>query len=365
MLNPLDSRSFEFIERLYEALLPNFDADLINIGCDETFEIGQGETKEECEKIGAGKVYLDFITKLHNLITEKYNYTPMCWDEIVFKHPDLIPQIPKNIILIDWGYEYNYPYEEHCKTYRKHGLRFYVSPGTSAWNSICGRTINMIENLRISSECGKKYGAEGFLLTDWGDGGQPQPIATCIASYVLGGIYSWHTESYEKKDVEKVISDAAYFANKYIFRTGFDLFDWILRLGKYYCLEDVRYENCTVTWNNFLGCNPMRFPMIYSYANELLDEIEGIELNCEYSDLIKGELENACRLLMIISEPERINGQAEIWKENYIKHWDIRSKHEGYEINIIHMNNFVGNVLNRKANGENIAKGKTDIKFTY
>ena len=39
-LNPTDPRSLEFIEGLYDQLLPCFTSRLFNVGCDETFDIG-------------------------------------------------------------------------------------------------------------------------------------------------------------------------------------------------------------------------------------------------------------------------------------------------------------------------------------
>ncbi|MEZ4630419.1 MAG: glycoside hydrolase family 20 zincin-like fold domain-containing protein [Deinococcales bacterium] len=44
-LNVSDARSFEFLDGLWDELLPNFSSQYVNIGCDETFDIGQGAAK--------------------------------------------------------------------------------------------------------------------------------------------------------------------------------------------------------------------------------------------------------------------------------------------------------------------------------
>ena len=51
-LNPLDPRSLELVEGLYDELLPNFSSRLFNVGCDETFDLGLGKSKAEVERRG-------------------------------------------------------------------------------------------------------------------------------------------------------------------------------------------------------------------------------------------------------------------------------------------------------------------------
>lgn len=66
-----------------------------------------------------------------------------------------------------------------------------------SWNSLIGRTENAIENLRNAAREGSKHGAEGYLITDWGDHFRDLPNADrrlrslSDASYKLSGIYGW------------------------------------------------------------------------------------------------------------------------------------------------------------------------------
>ena len=114
-------------------------------------------------------------------IDKKYNKTPMFWDDIVFKHPEQIDNIPKNAIVMHWGYETEHRFERNCRLINEKGLKFYVCPGTSMWGSFTGRTNNMYFNITNAVESGCEHGAEGFLLTEWGDGGHPQfPCVTYL-----------------------------------------------------------------------------------------------------------------------------------------------------------------------------------------
>ena len=42
-----------------------------------------------------------------------------------------------------------------------------------------------------AAEAGRKHGAMGYLNTDWGDGGHPQPLAVSYLPYLLGAALSW------------------------------------------------------------------------------------------------------------------------------------------------------------------------------
>ena len=102
-LNPLLPESLELLDKIYDGYFDSFSSDIVNIGMDEPFELGMSETKEECEKYGIGKVYTDYLNKVVNLISDKYGKTSMFWDDIVFKHPKQLDNIPKSAIVMEWG----------------------------------------------------------------------------------------------------------------------------------------------------------------------------------------------------------------------------------------------------------------------
>lgn len=362
-LNPLNPESLEFMDKVYGSLLPNFDGKLVNIGCDEAWEIGQGETKEECDKICKGQFYLNYLMKLHDLIADKYMHTPMFWDDIALNYPELVYKLPKDMILIEWGYEFDHPFDEHCKIIHDHSLRFYVSPGTATWNSICGRTVNMLENVRCAGVAARKYGAEGFLLTDWGDGGRPQPMAPSIISYVVGSIYGWHTADTSKDGKESIADIARQYADKYIFKADSGFSDLIMRLGKTCHLEHERRLNATGIWERFRDAKPLYNPVIKAYAAEIKNELQNYTLRCDYNELIKQEVYNTCLLLMIVADPLNMKAKAEQWKNEYIRLWDIRSMHDpkGYGENTFYMDRLIKTAEEQKT----VETEKTDIIWFF
>ncbi|HEX2972112.1 MAG TPA: family 20 glycosylhydrolase, partial [Tepidisphaeraceae bacterium] len=190
-LCPTDPGSVMLIESLYDELLPHFSSRLFNVGCDETFELGQGRSKGECEKRGKERVYLDFLLKIHKLVKERGRRMQF-WGDIILHRPELIPELPSGLIALEWGYEANHPFDKEGEMFRNAGVPFYVCPGTSSWLSITGRTENAVANLKNAAENGLKHGAIGYLITDWGDLGHLQYLPVSYLGFAAGAAYSWN-----------------------------------------------------------------------------------------------------------------------------------------------------------------------------
>lgn len=208
-LCPGDPGSLDLVRSLYDELLPHFSSKQFNVGCDETFDLGQGRSKEECEQRGVERVYLDFLHKIHEEVKGR-GYTMQFWGDIIVHRPELIAELPKDSIALEWGYEANHPFDEHGAMFAQSGIPFYVCPGTSSWTSIAGRTDNAIGNLRSAAENGLKHGATGYLNTDWGDHGHWQVLPVSFLGFAVGAAYSWALEANRDMDVASVVSTHAF-----------------------------------------------------------------------------------------------------------------------------------------------------------
>ena len=189
-LCPIEPKSIELVAELYTELLPHFSSQKFNIGGDEPWELGQGRSKAECERIGKGRVYLDFILKLHKLV-QQHGRTMHFWGDIILHHPELVTEVPNDVVVLEWGYTADHKFDEHGALFAQSGKKFYVCPGTSAWNSIAGRTDNCLGNLRSAATNGLRHGAVGFLNTDWGDNGHWQYLPVSYLGYAAGAALAW------------------------------------------------------------------------------------------------------------------------------------------------------------------------------
>ncbi len=222
-LAPNHPRTLPFLRGLYDELLPNFSSEFFNIGGDETWDLGKGQSKKLCEAKGKGRVYLDFIKKLHRDVSAR-NKKMMFWGDIILKYPALIRELPKGIIALNWGYEANHPFAKETAQFAKAKIPFYVCPGTSTWQTLIGKHDNALANLRSAAKAGKRFGAIGFLNTDWGDGGHPQPLAVSWPLFAAGAALAWNAKSLDEKIVANVLSrDVFEDATGKIAQAGFNL----------------------------------------------------------------------------------------------------------------------------------------------
>ncbi len=208
-LAPADPGSFELVSGLYEELLPHFTSRMVNVGCDETFDLGQGRSRELCAQSGVGRVYLEYLNRILAEIQHR-GRLPQFWGDIIIKHPDLVPELPKDAIALEWGYESTHPFDEHGAQFESAGVPFYVCPGTSSWNSLAGRTDNALGNLVNAAENGLKHGASGYLNTDWGDNGHWQVPSVSWLGLAAGAAFGWCLKSNVDLAAPQVVSRFAF-----------------------------------------------------------------------------------------------------------------------------------------------------------
>ena len=180
------SNAVEFVAGLYDVLLPCFRGRYVNAGCDEVWDLYSEKCRSDYElrEKGRGRVYVDFIRTLDRLARDR-GKTLMFWSDIIHRYPDVVPLIPESAIALNWAYEADEPYAQTTAELARAKRRFYVCPGTSSWCSYFGRHDNMKGNVLNAFTNGKKNGAEGLLLTDWGDQGYPQPWIVSLPALVF------------------------------------------------------------------------------------------------------------------------------------------------------------------------------------
>lgn len=192
--------SLAFLSGLYDELLPHFSSSQLNVGCDETFDLGQGRSKAACAERGKGKVYLEFLQGIHQEVSRR-GKTMQFWGDIILHYPDLLAELPDGITALTWGYEANHPFASECEQLAAADVPFYVCPGTSSWNSIAGRTDNALANLQLAATEGYKHGALGYLITDWGDNGHWQPWPVTFPPLAWGAAMAWHSQGVQSVDL--------------------------------------------------------------------------------------------------------------------------------------------------------------------
>lgn len=204
-LCPGDPGSIALVDDLLGQLTPHFESPWLNIGCDETFELGQGRSKPDCEARGEGRVYTDFLKQVIAAADRRGKRT-MFWGDVVLNYPELLGEFAKDAVVLNWGYEITHPFEEECPKFAKAGVPFYICPSTATFLAVIGRPETCVENLKNAMNHGLAHGTSGMLMTIWGDRGHWQ--ASCLDAFglVMGPAYAWHFDGNRRLDPAEAVS---------------------------------------------------------------------------------------------------------------------------------------------------------------
>jgi hexosaminidase len=202
MLAPGDPRDMGFLKSIYAQLLPIFPSKFYHIGCDETFELGLGRSKQMVEQQGYGKVYVDYLTRVYNLV-RTYNKQVMFWGDIAVEHPEMISSLPKGLIVASWVYGPQKSYERWLKPFAGTGMKIFVCPWTGNTSLIVPDYEEAAYNIRQFIADGKKAGAIGTDVTVWNDDGESL-YGPNWWSIVYGAACAWEpgnptTEDFNRK----------------------------------------------------------------------------------------------------------------------------------------------------------------------
>jgi hypothetical protein len=277
-LNPLDPASLELLCGLYDELLPHFSSGLLNVGADEPIDLGHGRSREACRRQGLGRVYLDFLLELHEQVARRGRVMQFCGDVLV-RYPELAGEVPRDAVVLVWGYERDHPFARECRIFAEAGLPFYACPGTSSWNSLGGRWVNARANIQAAAREGREAGAAGFLLTDWGDNGHWQQLPVSFPAYLYGSAAGWSPGREQELDLELCLS-------RHVFQDATGAAGRaLLILGELSENEVARFHNASL-----LGV--LLLLQLQPYHREQLQKYRGYDFALERS-----RIEEASRLL--------------------------------------------------------------------
>jgi len=210
VLSPQQPGSYKLIGDWYQELNHLFPGPFFHVGEDETFELGEGQSRNEAQTKGVGAVYFEHLNRVRDLL-KPYNRRLMFWGDIALHHPDLIGNIPKDMIVMNWQYGARDDFSSSIKPFQDAGLEQFVCPGAQTWNQVFPNLDAASKNIVNFVRDGQKAGAIGMMNTTWDDDGETlfemswHPIA-------LGAAASWQEGAV---DIQKFDSDFdwAFFRN--------------------------------------------------------------------------------------------------------------------------------------------------------
>ena len=194
-LNVSNSKSIELVKYMIDEFLPLFSSNKFNICCDETFDLGKGKSKNLAKKIGVGKLYVNFLKDIISIV-KTHNKEVMFWGDIIINHNELLSEIDKDVICLNWNYSHE-ANEIGTKIISDSNMKQYVCPGVAGWNQFMNYINNSFNNIKRMVNYGVKYNAIGVLNTDWGDFGHINSMANSIPGMIYGASLSWNPNNNE------------------------------------------------------------------------------------------------------------------------------------------------------------------------
>lgn len=359
-LNPLLPESFDFMCRLYASLLPCFTSEYVNIGLDEAYGLGRYQIEAYCQEKGKDVVFMEWLNKLNDHIRDTYGKKVMFWSDMIYNYPQSYSMVPKDAIALEWGYELiqSQRMTAHCIAYRDAGVRYYVCPSVNTHGALSGRMDVTTFNIRTCAELAVEYGAEGLLLTDWGDGGHPQYWLWSMNPIALAGQYAWNPGAQQDGESFKAeyIRNAERFVDSYAF-SGVPLSRLLYRMSNYYLLEPERVHVCTMCAKElFLPLHETRYAHLFdlkdsgddfyfdnvtAYVRRVMEDIEKLPVD----PLILREIRMTAQLIEVGSElckvklhPQASRQEAGMLANRidsllteYAALWNIRNYEKGME----------------------------------
>lgn len=347
-INVSDEEGLKLVKSMLNEFIPLFSSSSFNICCDETFDIGKGKSAELLKNSDAGKLYIDFLSKICSYVENKGKKV-MFWGDIILKHPEYLSKLPKNIECLYWNYDADVN-EDEVRTLSKSGVEFQVCPGVCGWNRLMNRFEDSFSNITKMISYGKKYGAGGVLNTDWGDYGHINLFASSIPGMAVGAALSWNP--YDTRSFEEY--GKAYSAIEY--GEGRDKMIALLnelslqQVGTW--ADIVCWRESALTENSFLKNDLKRlykfdetkmllgYKRAFEIENELVSYGKNINRRLDMREFIVsahgiGLFNAACLAIkkyhfrcgkLEALEPRKLACELEYWYEDYSALWRERNK---------------------------------------
>jgi hexosaminidase len=194
-LEPTHPDVLPLIGSLLAELLSAFSSPRVHVGLDEPWELPDDRFDD----------YLAYVAALRAR-PELDGREALMWGDIVASHPSRLGELPDGVTVCEWGYEDGHPFDERSALLAAAGRPFWVCPGTSSWNTLVGRTTNMLGNVAGAAAAGLAHGADGLLVTDWGDNGHLQHLPVSEAGFAWAAAQSWCGASNASLDLGAALS---------------------------------------------------------------------------------------------------------------------------------------------------------------
>ncbi len=200
-----NDEAFLYITKRIREFMDCFDSKYFNICADETFDLCKGKSAKLGEEKGIHRVYVDYLKRLCDFVVGN-GCIPMFWGDVLINEPELIHELPKNSVILNWEYLPDVK-EDNIKKLSEAGIpNIYLCPGVQNWNHMINRHADAYKNIKGMCKNAHKYNAAGVLCTQWGDLGHIAHPEFCVIGQIYAATYSWSDSELDEKSINKAVS---------------------------------------------------------------------------------------------------------------------------------------------------------------
>lgn len=207
-INATNPESLVLIKGMIREYMELFSSRQFNICADETFDLGRGKSREAVEKLGKDRVYINYVKELAQFLIDN-GRRPMFWGDIILGFPEMVKELPPEMICLNWGYAWNQREEETKRMYEAGAVQ-YCCPGCCGWNQLVTLNWNSYNNVSRLCRYAVKYGAIGLLNTDWGDFLHVNHPDFSRVGMIYGAAFSWNAQIPSYEEINRQISRVEY-----------------------------------------------------------------------------------------------------------------------------------------------------------
>lgn len=171
---PMNRGTIALTNGILEDTLRAFDDEIIHIGGDETWQLGQcsicRELTEDPERRwldGLAQLYADHFGPLAHR-TKSQGRAPAVWGDMFLAHPDALDSMPSETLIFDW--QYFGGLKDSTPKFTERGFRTVGCPSLQTYNAVWFHIAASQENVGAVMADSYRLGLYGFCLTTWENG---------------------------------------------------------------------------------------------------------------------------------------------------------------------------------------------------
>lgn len=207
-LDVTQEESLALVYRMLDEYAALFTSKLFNINGDEPFDLGRGRGKALAEQESSNRMYVDWVRKICDHVRQ-LGKQPMFWGDVIVAKPEAIRELPEDIICMNWNYNPQ-AWDVETRKLAAVGATQYLCPGAQGWKQTINLFPEAYSNIQRMAKYANQFGAQGFLVTEWGDFGHLQDPESSMPGILYAAAMGWNGEAPTEEALNAAVSVVEY-----------------------------------------------------------------------------------------------------------------------------------------------------------